>query len=87
MFETLGISAYYEETTKELAITAVKNDSEAENKVIKMGDRIVMVNDKPIFGVEDMKVKIKQPVDGKIKLQLKDSDGAYNVYLNVKASL
>lgn len=87
LFETLGISAYYEETTKELAITAVKNDSEAENKGIKMGDRIVMVNDKPIFGVEDMKVKIKQPVDGKIKLQLKDSDGAYNVYLNVKASL
>lgn len=86
-FETLGISAYYEETTKELAITAVKNDSEAENKGIKMGDRIVMVNDKPIFGVEDMKVKIKQPVDGKIKLQLKDSDGAYNVYLNVKAAL
>ncbi len=87
LFETLGISAYYEETTKELAITAVKNDSEAENKGIKMGDRIVMVNDKPIFGVEDMKVKIKQPVDGKIKLQLKDSDGSYNVYLNVKASL
>ena len=87
LFETLGISAYYEETTKELAITAVKNDSEAENKGIKMGDRIVMVNDKPIFGVEDMKVKIKQPVDGKIKLQLKDSDGAYNVYLNVKAAL
>lgn len=87
LFETLGIAAYYEETTKELAITAVKNDSEAENKGIKMGDRIVMVNDKPIFGVEDMKVKIKQPVDGKIKLQLKDSDGAYNVYLNVKAAL
>ncbi|MCI7486564.1 MAG: trypsin-like peptidase domain-containing protein [Alphaproteobacteria bacterium] len=87
LFETLGISAYYEETTKELAITAVKNDSEAENKGIKMGDRIVMVNDKPIFGVEDMKVKIKQPVDGKIKLQLKDSDGSYNVYLNVKAAL
>ena len=87
LFETLGISAYYEETTKELAITAVKNDSEAENKGIKMGDRIVMVNDKPIFGVEDMKVKIKQPVDGKIKLQLKDSDGSYNVYLNVKAVL
>ena len=87
LFETLGIAAYYEETTKELAITAVKNDSEAENKEIKMGDRIVMVNDKPIFGVEDMKVKIKQPVDGKIKLQLKDSDGAYNVYLNVKAAL
>lgn len=37
LFETLGISAYYEETTKELAITAVKNDSEAENKGIKMG--------------------------------------------------
>lgn len=87
LFETLGISAYYEETTKELAITAVKNDSEAENKGVKMGDRIVMVNDKPIFGVEDMKVKIKQPVDGKIKLQLKDSDGSYNVYLNVKAAL
>ena len=87
LFETLGISAYYEETTKELAITAVKNDSEAENKGIKMGDRIVMVNDKPIFGVEDMKVKIKQQVDGKIKLQLKDSDGSYNVYLNVKAAL
>ena len=87
LFETLGISAYYEETTRELAITAVKNDSEAENKGIKMGDRIVMVNDKPIFGVEDMKVKIKQPVDGKIKLQLKDSDGSYNVYLNVKAAL
>ena len=87
LFETLGISAYYEETTKELAITAVKNDSEAENKGIKMGDRIVMVNDKPIFGVEDMKVKIKQPVYGKIKLQLKDSDGSYNVYLNVKAAL
>ena len=87
LFETIGVSAYYDEPAKELAITAVESDSEAENKGIKMGDRIVMVNDKPIFSVEDMKVKIKQPVDGKIKLQLKDSDGAYNVYLNVKAVL
>lgn len=87
LFETIGVSAYYDEPAKELAITAVESDSEAENKGIKMGDRIVMVNDKPIFSVEDMKVKIKQPVDGKIKLQLKDSDGAYNVYLNVKAAL
>ena len=87
LFETIGVSAYYDEPAKELAITAVESDSEAENKGIKMGDRIVMVNDKPIFSIEDMKVKIKQPVDGKIKLQLKDSDGAYNVYLNVKAAL
>lgn len=87
LFETIGVSAYYDEPAKELAITAVESDSEAENKGIKMGDRIVMVNDKPIFSVEDMKVKIKQPVGGKIKLQLKDSDGAYNVYLNVKAAL
>ncbi len=84
-FEALGFAAYYDENTKELAITNVSANSEAEEKGIKIGDRVIAAGGKPIFGIEDMRGKIKQAKNNALLLQLKDSEGAYGVSLQVKA--
>lgn len=84
-FPTLGFSAYYDELKRELAVVSVMPDSEAEQKGMKIGDRIRTVNDKQIFGIEDMQVKIKQPANNKVTFLLKDGEGEYSVSLNVKA--
>ncbi len=84
-FEALGFAAYYDESTKELAITNVSANSEAEEKGIKIGDRVIAAGGKPIFGIEDMRGKIKQAKNNALLLQLKDSEGAYGVSLQVKA--
>ncbi len=84
-FKALGFAAYYDENTKELAITNVSANSEAEEKGIKIGDRVISAGGKTIFGIEDMRGKIKQAKNNALLLQLKDSEGAYGVSLQVKA--
>ncbi len=84
-FKALGFAAYYDESTKELAITNVSANSEAEEKGIKIGDRVISAGGKTIFGIEDMRGKIKQAKNNALLLQLKDSEGAYGVSLQVKA--
>lgn len=84
-FEALGFAAYYDESTKELVITNVSANSEAEEKGIKIGDRVISASGKTIFGIEDMRGKIKQAKNNALLLQLKDSEGAYGVSLQVKA--
>lgn len=84
-FTALGFAAYYDENTRELAITNVFANSEAEEKGIKIGDRVIAAGGKPIFGIEDMRGKIKQAKNSALQLQLKDSEGVYGVSLQAKA--
>ncbi len=86
-FEMLGFSAYYDEKTKAFVVTSVENGSQAEDKGIKMGDRLIAVNGKQLFGTEDLKIKIKQAETEELKLQLEDGEGAYNVFLQPENSL
>lgn len=83
-FAALGFAAYYDENSKELAITNVFANSEADEKGIKIGDRVISADGKQIFGIEDMRGKIKQAKNNNILLQLKDNDGVYGVSLQVK---
>ena len=59
-FEKLGLKAYFDEVNREFVIISIDPLSEIASKGIKIGDRFVRVNDKPVFGVEDLQVKIKQ---------------------------
>lgn len=86
-FETLGFSAYYDEKSKAFVVTSVENGSQAEDKGIKIGDRLMSVNGKQLFGTEDLKIKIKQSATEELKLQLEDRDGVYNVFLQPENSL
>lgn len=83
-FTGLNLSAYYDEKTKELVITKVAANSEAEEKGVKVGDRLVLADGKQIFGTEDMQVKLKQAAGGVILLQLCDNEGTYGVSLSVR---
>lgn len=83
-FTGLNLSAYYDEKTKELVITKVAANSEAEEKGVKVGDRLVLADGKQIFGTEDMQVKLKQAAGGVILLQLRDNEGTYGVSLSVR---
>lgn len=68
-FELLGIKAYFDEVNREFVIVAIDKISEIASKGIKIGDRFVRVDDRPVFGIEDLKVKIKQAQEvGKIQL-------------------
>ena len=68
-------------------VTSVENGSQAEDKGIKIGDRLMSVNGKQLFGTEDLKIKIKQSAAEELKLQLEDGDGVYNVFLQPENSL
>ena len=83
-FAALGFAAYYDENSKELAITNVFANSEADEKGIKIGDKVISADGKQIFGIEDMRGKIKQAKNNNILLQLKDNEGVYGVSLQVK---
>lgn len=83
-FKELNLAAYYDEKAKELAVTMVSPGSEAEEKGIKVGDRIVLAGGKQIFGAEDMRIKLKQSAGSVILLQLRDNEGTYGVSLSVR---
>lgn len=83
-FKELNLAAYYDEKAKELVVTMVSPGSEAEEKGIKVGDRIVLAGGKQIFGAEDMRIKLKQSAGSVILLQLRDNEGTYGVSLSVR---
>lgn len=71
-FAELGITAYYDETAQNFLIIAVQPETDAAQKGILAGNLLLAVDNKKIYGVEDLQTKIKQAVDkGQMELKIK----------------
>lgn len=85
-FPALGFKAYFDDAAREFVIVELSKNSEAMQKGIKVGDRFAMVDNKKIFGSEDLRIKIKQAQTvGQLVLSLKDMNGIYAVTLNLRS--
>lgn len=84
-FPELGIKARFDETKQEFVITEVAKNSEAEIKGIGVGDKFKTADNRLLFGVEDLRVKIKEAqAAGKISLRLIGEDTIDEITLNLE---
>ena len=84
-FPELGIKARFDETKQEFVITEVAKNSEAEIKGISVGDKFKTADNRLLFGVEDLRVKIKEAqAAGKISLRLIGEDTIDEITLNLE---
>lgn len=71
-FASLGISAYYDDTTQDFVITALQAESDIAQKGVIAGNRIIAAENKKIYGIEDFQTKLKQAAEkGQIELKVK----------------
>lgn len=84
-FPELGIKAYFDETKQEFVVTAVDKNSEADIKGIGVGDKFKTADNRLLFGVEDLRIKIKEAqAAGKISLRLIGEDTIDEITLNLE---
>ena len=83
-FEQIGIKAYFEEKNREFVVVEVKPKSDAYNKGLKVGDKIIAVNDTKPFGAEDFSVKLKNAARiGMVELDILSGTKAYSLNLKI----
>lgn len=83
-FTQIGIKAYFEEKNREFVVVAVVPSSEAAKKEVKIGDRIISVNEQKPFGVEDFAAKLKKAEQkGSVSLTLLSGTSVYTINLKV----
>ena len=83
-FPELGFEAYFNEVEQEFEITAGAPKSEAAAKGINSGDKFKTVNNRQVFSVEDLQIKIKEALArGTISLRLIGEDEIDEITLNI----
>ena len=84
-FPELGIKAVFDDINQEFLIVDVAAGSDAEAKGINIGDKFKTVNNRKIFGVEDLRIKIKEALpEGRISLQFIGEDMLDVITLKLK---
>ena len=83
-FEQIGIKAYFEDKNREFVVIEVAPKSDALEKGIKVGDKIISVDDTKPFGIEDFQIKLKKAEDKqKIDMTLLSGTNVYSVSLKI----
>ncbi len=81
----LAMTVNYDENNQEVVVESVEEQSEAEAKGIREGDKFKTLNGHKIFGIEDLAVKIKEAsAKGQVILQFVGEDGFDTITLNLK---
>lgn len=84
-FAELHFKAYFDENDRYFVITQVDKNSDAERKGISIGNRFAIVDGKKVFGVEDLKIKIKEAQKtGKIEIQIAGADSIDTIILSLE---
>ena len=80
---SLGITAYFDEKNREMVIVKIDKESPLLPKDVKIGDRIIDINETPIFGLEDFNAKIQQYLDKQhLILKFRNKTDIYRVVLS-----
>lgn len=83
-FKQIGIKAYFEDKNREFVVIEVAPKSDALEKGIKVGDKIISVDDTKPFGIEDFQIKLKKAEDKqKIDMTLLSGTNVYSVSLKI----
>jgi len=84
-FPELGIRTVFDEVNQEFLVVDVAKGSDAEAKGISIGDKFKTANNRKIFGVEDLRIKIKEAMpSGQISLQFIGEDMLDVITLKLK---
>ena len=83
-FKQIGIKAYFEDKNREFVVIEVAPKSDALEKGIKVGDKIISVDDTKPFRIEDFQIKLKKAEDKqKVNLTLLSGTNVYSVSLKI----
>lgn len=83
-FKQIGIKAYFEDKNREFVVIDVAPKSDASEKGVKIGDKIISVDDAKPFGIEDFQIKLKKAEDKqKIDMTLLSGTNVYSVSLKI----
>lgn len=85
-FPSLGMTLLYDDENRELIVTEVYNGSDAEYKGISIGDRIKSVNKRKVFGLDDLRIKIKQASaeGGRIEMHVIGEETVNSIMIKLK---
>lgn len=80
-----GAKGYYNDISQQFVITEVEPNGALAEKGIEVGQNLLSLNDKKIFGVEDLRVKIKEARDiGRMTLQFDNNGEIDTVIIKLK---
>ena len=66
-----------------MVIVKIDKESPLQPKDVKIGDRIIDINETPIFGIEDFNAKIQQHLDKQnLILKFRNKTDIYRVVLS-----
>ena len=84
-FELLGMNLSYNESNQEVTVEKVEENSDAAGKGIRVGDKFKSINNRKIFGLEDLATKLEEARSkGQIVLQFIGDDGVDTVTLKLE---
>ena len=74
----------FDEVLQEFVVTDIVPHSEAQEKGISVGDKFNTVNNRKVFGFEDLRILIKESLGiGKVVLQFIGDDTVDSITLNL----
>ena len=81
----LGAKGYYDDITRRFVIAEIEPNGVLAEKGIENGQSIISLNNKKVFGVEDLRVKIKEARDsGSMKLEFDNNGEVDTVIIKLK---
>ena len=84
-FSELGLKMYFDDVNQEFVILEVDEESDAASKGIRAGDRFKTVNNQKVFGVEDLKIKLREAqAMGKATFLFVDDNSVDTITLNLR---
>lgn len=84
-FEALEMSLSYDEENQEMIVESVDEQSDAAHKGISVGDKFKSVDNRQIFGLEDLTAKLDEAREkGQVVLQFMNDDGIDTITLKLK---
>lgn len=86
-FPELNMTLAFDEAHQEFVVTYIVPHSDAQEKGINVGDRFNTVNNRKVFGLEDLRILLKESADsGKVVLQFIGEDTVDSITLNLDLS-
>lgn len=83
----LGLTVVFNEKKQEFVIIEVAKNSEAESKGISVGDKFSTVNNRKVFGVEDLRILIKESeAIGTVVIQFVGEDTVDSITLKLDST-
>lgn len=85
-FPEIGMKMYFDDVNFEFTIVEVDSNSDAAAKGIRVGDKFKTINNQKVFGVEDLKIKLKEAqAFGKATFLFVNDDSVDTITLNLRS--